>query len=343
MSRLVTIALVFVACLAAFVAAVLLRAGDDVMETGVFLRPTRVELGVTMRQLEEKDARVVWLGDSTVLDSIDIPSYADIVAERIARSGDEMPPHGVVAMVGLDFYHYYCMLGRILERKPEVVVLVAHLRMFVDGARAFMDLCSFLPASELPRAMLLPFRERDVGPLDLLGYQLLRLPGAETSFLAFEGAQRLFQDKDPTGLLAKTPTYFERLGMGGRKPALEYLRSYALDLDREHPVVRMMGATVDMARRRGAEVLVVASPIPYEKLEARGWYQPQTIDVLRRVVEENGGHFFDGHRVLQKRHYRDESGHYTTEGAEILAEALEPTMREVLEDRASPGRATEAP
>ena len=333
MNRLVLIAVVFVACLVVFVGVLFWRAGDEVMETGVFIRPNRVEFEKTMARLAPKDPKVMWLGDSTLLDSIKIPSYADLLADEIRAEGGTIPPHGTVAMVGLDFFHYYCMLGRILEEKPDFVVLVAHLRMFVDGAPEFMDLCSFIPPGELPRAVMLPFRERDVGPLDLLGYQLLRLPGAESAFLAYEGTQRLIQDKDPTGLVARSPTYFETLAKGGRRPALEYLRSYGLDLAADHPVVEMMGATVGMARRSGAEVLVVVSPIPYEKLEAQGWYEPQTIDVLRQVVEENGGHFFDGHRVLKKEHYRDESGHYTHEGSALLAAALAPKMREVLETR----------
>lgn len=329
MNRLVTIAIVFLGCLALVVAAVLYRAGPDVMRLGHFVRPTRIEVEKMVSKREANPPDVLWIGDSTMLEGVRVPSYADLTAERLEERGAGVAEdHALVALVGTDFFHFYCILGRALDLKPKLIVLVAHLRMF-DGQRGdFMELCSFLPAAELPRALTLPFRTKNVGPLELLGYQLLGVPGVEPAFLAYEGAQRLIQDRDPTGLLVRSPTYFERLGREAGMTELDYLRLYDVALERDDPTVEMMESTIAIAREAGAEVLVIASPIPYEKLEENGLYRGESIELIREVVEESGGRFLDAHRALTSDLYRDDAGHYTAEGAARLADLVAPAVQD---------------
>lgn len=331
MNRLVIIGVVFVSCLAIFAGAVAYRAGVDVMRTGHFVRPSRIEVEKMVRTREGDPPRVVWIGDSTMVEGIEVESYAGLAAQGLEKT-DGIPAreHALIALVGLDFFHYYCMLGRVLELEPKLIVVVAHLRMFKGQGGDFMELCSFIPGGEIPRALTLPFQEKGVGPLELLGFQLLDLPGVEKAFLAYEGTQRLIQDRDPTGLLVRSPTYFERLGLSARMTEDEYLSLYDVELTRDEPTVEMMVAALEMARERGVEVLVIASPIPYEKLEALGVYRPESIDLLRQIVEENGGRFLDAHRALTSDLYRDDAGHYTAEGASRLAGSVAPAVGEML-------------
>jgi len=261
----------------------------------------------TLASLEGKATPLVWLGDSTLAAMPELPSYAELAGEEIAREG--LGPQVVLATFGLDFFHYYCMIGPVLELRPRAVVLVANLRMFAESGSLFLDLCTFLPASELPAAMQLPFERRGVGPARLLSYQLLGLPGGEWLL----------------GRLYAPSAFPER----GRTPD-ERFREWGVRLRRETPAVRMMVATLERARRAGVQVLVVASPIPYASLEELEAYRPESIELLREVAAEGGAQLLDLHRALPREELRDDDGHYTRAGAERLAAIVAERLREML-------------
>jgi hypothetical protein len=194
-------------------------------------------------------------------------------------------------------------------------VLIANLRMFAESSSLFLDLCSFLPASELPAAIQLPFERRGIGPARLLSYQLLGLPGAEWLL------ERLH-----------TPSAFPERG----RTADERLREWGVRLRRETPAVQMMVATLERARHAGVQVLVIASPIPYASLEELDAYRPESIELLREIAAEGGAQLLDLHRALPRDELRDDDGHYTRAGAEHLAGIVAARLREMLEASGAP-------
>jgi hypothetical protein len=110
----------------------------------------------------------------------------------------------------------------------------------------------------------------------------------------------------------------------------EALRAYDVPLGPRHAQVRMAAATVAMATRAGIPALVIATPIPYQLLAERGWYDPtvygRRLGVLRDAVERAGGTFLDLHHELVEGEFRDRTGHFNPEGTLHLARMLRPII-----------------
>ncbi len=334
MRRVVWIGLTFVLALVATGVIAVRRFGDGALHAGRDLYRHRIMLeGATWPRMDDGPL-LVWMGDSTILDDKG-PSYPQLIDERLLRT-DHVASR-VVANVGLDFYHYYFLMGRVLALRPDVVVLVAHLRVFnlrrfelAGNTQKFDDLASMIPASELWRALGLPLDARGISAPGLLLMRLFRGEGGERALYLFEGLRFMFQEADfwPALPVDDSPRMTWQRGM--QSLALT-LKSYDVPLGRRQPVVRMMGATVRMAAAAGVRTLVVGSPIPCGAMGLRGWYDPadyvQRFAVLRAVVEENGGTFVDLHEALAREEFIDGAGHYNAAGAQHLADLVEPVVR----------------
>ncbi len=279
---------------------------------------------------------VVWLGDSTIV-TMGRPSYPELIGALVGRS--EPVESRVVALPGLDFFHFYFLLGPVLDLRPDVVVLLAHLRMFnLPAGRTFNDLASLLPARELLATTRLPLQQHGLTLPGLLLARCLRAPAGEEALYFFEGARALFQEAG----------FWDGLGPNGVTPLAalrnlvrvqsQTLAGYDVALSPRQPTVRMMGAAVAMAVRGGARTVVVASPVPYDVLARRGWYDAdvyrERIGVLGATVERSGGTLIDLHDALARAEFADQSGHYNEEGTAHLAALLAPVIRDALHDGA---------
>jgi len=276
---------------------------------------------------------ITWLGDSTLF-GLKSPTFMHKLSKRLA------PAHvrgSGRAYIGLDFFHYYCLLPAVLEADPDLVVVVANLRNFPRGRRngRAVDLCSSLGFERLLRGRMLPWHDRGITFARLLLAQTLRWKPLEYWFYFLEGTRRLatawvqarIDDLIPSPEVLVTA---ESVGRGLTK----LLRDYDEPLSPSHPVVRMMGATVREARRRNVPIIVVALPLPYHFLQQYGQWSTETFAmrtaVLRKVVQDNGGIFVDLHLALLADEFRDRGGHFNQPGAEHLARLLEPTVRRTL-------------
>lgn len=289
---------------------------------------------------------VVWLGDSTIA-SIGQATYPKLVAadlERVGLAGD----YRVLATPGLNFSDYYFLMGPVLDRHPDLVVLVAHLRMFGEGsgARTFTDLASMIPGSELAATLALPLHEQGVSLPRLLLLRLLRLAPVEEGVYLLEGLRSRFQEAAWWNVLGlRRPIWDVTTGMRALADTLpNVLRTYDVPVGPRHALVRMMAGAVRMASRRGVPTLVIASPIPYEPLRNLGWYDPEVyarrFAAMRNAVEAEGGTFLDLHEALASDGFRDNGGHYNELGTQRLATQIEPVVRRMLEEQA--GRAAPA-
>jgi hypothetical protein len=329
----VWIGLTFVLALVAAGVIAVRHFGDDALHAGRNLYRHRIMLeGATWPRIEDGPL-LVWMGDSTILDDKG-PSYPQLIDERLRT--DHIASR-VVANVGLDFYHYYFLMGRVLALRPDVVVLVAHLRVFnlrrfelAGNTQQFDDLASMIPASELWRALGLPLHARGISAPGLLLMRLFGYEGGERALYLVEGLRFMFQEADFWPALEVDEAPRTRWLRGMQSLAVT-LQSYDVPLGRRQPVVRMMGATVRMSTAAGVRTLVVGSPIPYGAMGLRGWYDPadyvRRFAVLRAVVEENGGSFVDLHEALAREEFIDGAGHYNAAGAHHVADLVEPVVR----------------
>jgi len=98
----------------------------------------------------------------------------------------------------------------------------------------------------------------------------------------------------------------------------------------------MLGASVELAARRGARVLVLVSPVPVHRFREEGTLGladfEGRVELLRRVTRRNGGELLDLHALLGADDFDDLMGHPSRSGDRRLAETLEPWLSKALEE-----------
>jgi hypothetical protein len=311
--------------------------GREALEAGRALYQHRRYLTRGLEPPPSARPFVVWLGDSTIA-SVGQATYPTLVAadlERVGLVGDSR----VVATPGLNFSDYYFLMGPVLDHAPDLVVLVAHLRMFGEGlgSQTFTDLASMIPFSELGTAVALPHQ---ISLPRLLLLRLLRLAPVEHAVYLVEGLRSRFQEAAWWNVLGpRRPIWDVTTGMRALPDMVpNVLRAYDVPVGPRHPLVRMMAGAVGMATRRGVATLVIASPIPYEPLRDLGWYDPEVyarrFAAMRNAVEAEGGTFLDLHEALASDGFLDKGGHTNEVGTRWLAELIEPVVRRMLEEQA---------
>lgn len=293
----------------------------DVIETGI-ARP------VKGRPL------VAWVGDSTITNTSTIAAYPRVIGKELVK--ERGAGNLYVAMPGLDFFHFYFLTGRLLDRRPDVIVYVANLRMFWDQLYSAPrnEFCAMMRASEFGRAVRLPFYARGMTVPQVLVCPLLKDERTRERMLFVDGLRRSFREAELWG--DESPPEREPDRKRDIGNMLDFLRLYDLPIQRNGAVVRMMGATVDLAVRHGARVLVVVTPVPIERLMLAHAYGPgrfaERIEILRSVVRENGGEFVDLHDAIETPGFRDFSGHFNVDGVREMASLVGPRVRRILDD-----------
>ncbi len=259
---------------------------------------------------------VSWIGDSTLMRGPKkLTPYPIVVAERLA--GDQVVNTSLFAQSAVGPFVDYVVMGKLLDAEPDLIVIVANLRIMAlraQGARGVLGMASFIPAREMWRAMWLPWHHRQVTiPRLFLAHALSWRPFAEI-FYFFEGLKLMFRDR----------LYASSLKLGfvdGVARRNLMLHRYADPI--EKPVIRMLGASVDLAVRRGRRVVVMMTPMPIEALRRWNLYTDQIveqIEVVRRTVEQAGGRFVDLHDALAPNEFRDNAGHFNEKGVDRVAE-----------------------
>ncbi len=285
---------------------------------------------------------VVWLGDSTIV-ALPIPSYPQEMAPALELRGIRSR---VVAGLGLDFYPFYLLTPAVLERlRPDVLVLVAHLRYFSAPApaasndplpnRDFGDLASYLPVADIPATIPLPMAERGLTVPRLLVARAFDVPVMERVAYWWAGGRTLASDAPAWDRLG--PLRSRRSAAGAELRRFRILYASNVDVTPGQPTVRMMAATVRLATRRGTSVIVVGTPLAWEQMAATIGYDPgvyaERFGVLRAVVEEAGGTFLDLHEALRSGELRDPIGHFNARGAAHMVRLVQPVVLATLAAR----------
>jgi hypothetical protein len=307
-----------------------LVAGDAALQRG----RQRYLYRETVKQQVERTAAarptVVWIGDSTII------GMGTISYPQIVKGGLPGVSFRVIGFPGCDYFSYYPIVGDLLSRyRPAVLVMVAHLRLFRPPSadpNALVtrrnDLASMIPTSELGHAIRLPFESRGLTLPRLALARLLRWHTVETAFYAADGARAQYGEADipwmgPPNTTDLTASFLRLLdvGLGGSNVAVT----------RHHPTVRMMEATVRLARDAGVRVIVVGSPLPFEAMrDSVIGYDPavyaERFAVIADAVRDAGGVFVDLHEALPRAMFHDVAGHFEADGATVLAKRLQPVV-----------------
>lgn len=340
MRRVALIVCTFLAIVTMATTAVLHLGGTDARATGRELYAHRV----VVRQLREA-ARwhvrptVVWAGDSTIMEFDDLPTHAHLVARRI------LAPAGarglVLAAPNMDFFAYWNLAGRIAALRPELVVLVANVRGLAPtgGPKKLGDLTGEVDLADLPTAFALPYYLRGMTAPGLLLARALRAEAAEGAFLTLEGARRNAQEASVWARLGPKDPAVPPAALFARLVANtgERLAAYDRPLGDDSPLLGYVRASVARLVRDGIAVVVVVTPMPWERAATFGLYElgrvAPRIDVLRGAVEQAGGRLIDLHRSLVTSEFRDSDCHLTRAGADHVAGLLAPEIERILVER----------
>ncbi len=287
-----------------------------------------VEKVISSPKLVVGGRRVVFMGDSTTISKPGIPAWSMLVGNAIKRSG-ATPIYLIYP--GQDLFHYYCLSGRVLDWKPDVVVIVVNQRGMKPGRRrgAEMNLCSYLPPSQLIRSLLLPYHDRGVSLVRLALIQALRSETVLDAMLFLEGTRRLVGDR----WLEPSPKSHRRIPSVGVKEM--FARDYQVRVSDDHPHVVVLRELVAELHREGTQVLVLFTPVPPAQLQLaevgdRGFWQ-RTRNVYRRAVTEAGGEFVDLHGDIDASGFRDIADHLTASGHLRVFRAISPRVVRMLD------------
>jgi hypothetical protein len=273
------------------------------------------------------DPLLVFIGDSTLRPPRAYP-------KRLERRLPGVEVRSLWAP-GLGPAEHFLLLSRVIEQRPDVVVLLAHLRMFrAHGPLWQPDLTTLLPPRDIPRALALPFHAHGVGAARLALASLWGAFGSETWLRVFVGGQELAR-KTPvvrwlTPLRRRIRDELPPAPPEGGEPA----RLYGDRLYEGHPDVVMLGASVELAARRGARALVLVSPVPVYRFREAGTLHRADFEgrvaLLRRVTRQHGGELLDLHALLGKDDFDDPMGHPSASGDRRIALEVLPWLRGAL-------------
>lgn len=327
--RVAALALAFLGAIGAGSLGVAIGARDAVVAAGAKALEHRPAALVDPRREAPERPLAVFLGDSTFLPGY---AYPRVLAQRYAGRAEVR----AFWWEGFEPFHHYLLIGRAMELSPEAVVIVAQPRVFWRHEPLwYEDLLTLVPPYELHRAVRLPFHERGVSvPRLVLGSLLgsLRESG-ETLLRGFVGARR--RADDVPGLRWLVP--IQSPNADPRRLAelrAQRLAQYDMPIYEDHPAVRALAATVEQAVRRGANTLVLLSPIPVELLREAGLYDDEVfarrVEVVARAVEAQGGDFLDLHAVLGPDEFTDAFGHMAEPGAQKMVRVVDPWLGKAL-------------
>ena len=313
----------------------------------------------------EAERTVAFLGDSGVVSYPDGLTVPERLEESLRGAGDG----GAVQVFSLGMsgsgpFDYYCLADRIAEARPDLIVLSVNFDHFSDswrGAYSRPQLAGLVEPDRLPEALALPFHWIGLTADRLLFYAaVVQTGGYEPWYwLALRQTQ-----------VGRARDRFERWLQGGDEPTPEQRFQEAVDartiadlftgpdirhyrreglvhhyaptlagLERDHPVLEILEATVRRLREGGARVLVYTAPVEVSWLESEGLLGPDgfaaSVAAIGDAVRAGGGTFADLHDRLPATAFRDAPGHLShppdgPDGPLQLARRLAPLVREEL-------------
>ena len=310
----------------------------------VDLAAMRVMLGVldaiAQRSPLHPETRVAFLSDST---SMHLASGARGLNDRLGSTLAGVAPADSHLRVfsfanpGFTQFTQYFLSHRLADAGPDHVVIGFNLASLAESWRTGdrPELAALLPMRFLGEALRLPTYWIGLSTDELLLYTTVAHLGVFETWLALTQQQARCvhawgsaaewvqaHSGAPRGLDYLTLHLYQRrqqqLLPGSPERETEWLARwrYAAALagvGPEHPVLRVLHATLEVFRAHGIPVLVYIVPLNVEHLEALGMLDRtglgRSIESLRQVVAASGASLLDLHDLLPDAAYSDAGGH----------------------------------
>ncbi len=315
--------------------------------------------------------RVALLGDSTMMRYPYSRQVSDRLRRALYRATGDRPRIRVSQLTseGHGTFDYYFIADVVVAVHPDQVLLAFNLSSFGAATRrqfARPELAGFLAPARLGQAIGLPLHWIGLTTDQLLFYSTIVGSGGYGHWRSLQREQvrlGLARARIETWLgdwagahpeeefeLALQRAHLGRtlVPQGGNRYKVDALSDHyapILDgVDRDHPVLRVLGALVSHFERSGIRTLVFTVPLNVEYIDAMGLYDEaglaHSLASIETTVREAGGRFLDLHDLLPDRGFRDAPGHFTVDGpidgpARVAAALVPHVVREVRRSRGS--------
>jgi hypothetical protein len=331
----------------ALLSATYARHGKEFVEKGVraprlVTQVQNLERYLTSEEhLTRRDERysLLVLGDSTHF--FDLKATQEMLPQ-IERAfpkplKDKIEMSGLRSM-GLDAFDYYFLLNRLVEDKPDMILLPINLRTFGDNwATAdmtyFPSLERFTQWQEIPRASYISSDSRPIR-WDLINMRKLDYAVMDGRVSKFLRGAKLNYNKQKQALDDGFKERFAELGgyipssfLDEKDQFLEQSkRNYTLYVSRDHSMLDAFRALNRLARRHG--IRVVYYTVESERKDVR---QEENFHLIEEVLlKDPDVHFIDTLGLLDFKHFMERE-HLTPEGIQLLARYLANKVGEIIQ------------
>jgi hypothetical protein len=287
--------------------------------------------------------RIAFLGDSTSMHASDGSRGLDHqLGAALDALAPEQPRHLVFSFAapGYTQFTQYFLSHRVAHARPDAVVLAFNLASFSNQWRRVdrTRLVAWLPVRHLPEAFSLPLYWIGLSTDQLLLYPTVaQVGGFETwqkllrvqarCVRAWDSVAKWLQAQSgaPNGLAYQDQLFFQRRmeqyvdGLPQRETeslARSRLGALLAGVGPDHPVLRVLRATLEVFRERGIPVFIYIVPLNIEYLERIGVGDREGlrrgVESVRRVVLAGGASLIDLHDSLPDAAFADGGGHLMT-------------------------------
>jgi hypothetical protein len=295
---------------------------------------------LAQRSSDSPETRVAFLSDST---SMHFPEGALGLNQRFGAALVGMAPQEshfrvfTFASPGYTPFAQYFLAHRVADAGPDHVVLGFNLASFSQQWRGAdrPELSAMLPVRNLGEALRLPLHWIGLSTDELLLYTMvvhfkgfqtwLRLSQEQARCVrAWGSAAEWLQARSgaPNGLVYQTLYFFQRRqaqflpGPPERETEMLARARYGAALTGvgpDHPVLRILRATLEVFRERRIPVLVYIIPMNVEHLEQLGLLDRaglrRSVESVRREALASGASLVDLHDLLPDAAFSDGAGH----------------------------------
>ncbi len=303
---------------------------------------------------------VAVLGDSTSISYPNGQRVHERLRQQVNRLAHDLPRIYVQSLgsPGTGPFDHYFVADLVAKARPDQVVIGFNFASMGVGWRTSQsrpELAGFIGASRLVEAIGLPLHWIGLRTDQLLFYSAIIGAGGYDPWRLLQreqvriGAARESVEKWVGDLVGDHPEdrFQKALGWallkrgtsersGHNRLSASHIRLHygqaLTGTDRDHPVLRLLGATVAHLERAGVQTLVYTIPLNIEHIDSMGLYDDtglaHTLASIEATIREAGGQFVDLHDLLPDQGFRDAPGHFTVEGPidgpARVAEALAP-------------------
>jgi hypothetical protein len=301
---------------------------------------------------------VAFLGDSTVMsypEGRDVPArFSDALASRMEGA----PTVRSLGTYGMSLYEFYATIDMVVDAQPGWVIVPVNLNSFGEAWRhrwSRTELAGFLPFSELPHAMRMDLEWWGVTVDRLILWKLLARFGPATRWRDYAqeqlraGSALEMLRESMQGAAPGTGMPEPDLSGSWAEMTIDHLRPAMNGVPQDHPLLQVLGATLDQLAAADIRALVYVVPARLEMLMPSGAYDPpglgRSVAAIQAVAESHGAAFYNYAESLPDIGFRDLSAHLRFEeiydGPLVLGGLLGDAFVE-FESQRSPTAATSA-